>query len=124
MRKFSGHSGHALFGTMMFLLIVMILWLGVMRQVATCTRIEKNFQSQQSYYDSCIRSLSWGLALLETGIPPSDPYSCKMQVGEDDSQTFVVTFTKISELNYAVEARPAGLSDELLPSAPETFTPP
>jgi len=124
MRKPSRNSGHALFGTLVFLLIVMILWLGVARQVATCARIEKNFQSQQSYYDSSIRALSWGLALLETGIPPSDPYSCKMLVGQDNSQTFVVTFTKLTDLNYTVTARPAELSDELLPSAPDTFTPP
>ena len=124
MKKLSQYHGHALFGTLIFLLIVMILWLGVARQVATCIRIEKNFQSQHSYYNSCIRALSWGLALLETGIPPSDPYSCKMQVGEDNSQIFVVTFTKIADLNFTVTARPAELADELLPSAPETFTPP
>ena len=124
MRKLSRNSGHALFGTLVFLLLVMIIWLGVARQVATCIRIEQNFKSQKSYYDTCIRALSWGLALLETGIPPTDPYSCKMQVGENNSQTFIVTFTKISDLNYTVTARPAELSDELLPSAPDTFTPP
>ena len=124
MKKISRNSGHALFGTLVFLLLVMIIWLGVARQVATCIRIEKNFQAQKSYYDTCIRALSWGLSLLETGIPPSDPYSCKVLVGENNSQTFVVTFTKITDLNYTVTARPAELSDELLPSAPETFTPP
>jgi hypothetical protein len=121
MRNCCRHNGYALAGTIMFLLIVMIMWLGVTRQIGTYLRMEKNFQSQRSYCDKCLRALSWGLSLLETGLPPSNPYSCRMQVGRDSLQTFVVTFEEISALNYRVAARPADSEDSSLPEAPETF---
>jgi len=117
------HNGYALAGTMMFLLIVMIMWLGVTRQIGIYLRMEKNFQSQRLYNDTTLRALSWGLSLLETGLPPSNPYSCRMQVGQDSLQTFVVTFEEISALNYRATARPAESGDESLPEAPDTFAP-
>lgn len=123
MRNCCRHNGYALAGTMMFLLIVMIMWLGVTRQIGTYLRMEKNFQSQRLYNDTALRALSWGLSLLETGLPPSNPYSCRMQVGQDSLQTFVVTFEEISALNYRATARLAESGDESLPEAPDTFAP-
>ena len=123
MRNCCSHNGYALAGTMMFLLIVMIMWLGVTRQIGIYLRMEKNFQSQRLYNDTALRALSWGLSLLETGLPPGNPYSCRMQVGQDSLQTFVVTFEEISALNYRATARPAESGDESLPEAPDTFAP-
>lgn len=115
------YNGYALAGTLVFLLIVMIMWVGVTRQIGTCLRMEKNFQSQGLYNDTAGRALSWSLSLLETGLPPNNPYSCRMQVGRDSLQTFVVTFTEISALNYTVTARPANDGDSFLPQVPDTF---
>jgi hypothetical protein len=114
------HNGYALAGTMMFLLIVMIIWLSVTRQIGTYLRVEKHFQLQKSYY----RTLYWGLELLKTGLPPYGGYSCRVQVGEEGRpQTFVITFNEISALNYRIVARPADSGDSLLPEAPPTFAP-
>jgi hypothetical protein len=115
------HTGHALAGTMMFLLIAMIMWLSVTRQLGTYLRMEKSSQSLQLYNDTTIRALSWGLTLLETGLPPSNPYSCKMRVGRNSLQTFVVSFIRTSNLHYTVTARPADGGDDSLPEAPENF---
>lgn len=106
---------------MVFLLIVMIMWLGVTRQIGMYLRMEKAFQSQQVYYDGSVRAISWGLTLLETGLPPSDPYSCTVQVGRDGSLPFVITFEEVAPLNYRVTTRPADGGDYSLPQAPETF---
>jgi hypothetical protein len=114
-------KGNALAGTMMFLLLVMIMWLGVTRQMGTYMRMEKNFQTQKSFYDGSVRAMSWGLTLLETGDPPSNPYSCRLQVGGESWQNFVITFEEISSLNYRITARPAESGDESLPSVPATF---
>jgi hypothetical protein len=119
------HNGHALAGTIMFLLIVMIMWLGVTRQIGTYLRMEKNFQSQRLYNDIALRALSWGLTLLETGKPSTNPYSCRMQVGRDSLQTYVVTFEEIppDSNNYKVITRPADSGDSFLPEVPDTFAP-
>jgi hypothetical protein len=120
-------AGYALAGTIMCILIVTIMWLGVAKHIGTYLRMEKGFQLQQEYYDSCIRSLSWGLTLLETGLPPTNPYSCTVQVGKDGSQLFVITFEETVSLNYRVTTRPANDGDFSLPPAPVNFgssTPP
>jgi hypothetical protein len=122
-KNYCRHNGNALAGTIMFLIIVMIMWLSVTRPLGMYLRMEKNFQAQSLYNDTACRALSWGLALLETGLPPANPYSCRVQVGRDTPQTFVVTFTEISSLNYKVAARPADSGDSLLPAAPSTFAP-
>jgi hypothetical protein len=121
MRNRRKNTGNALAGTMMFLLLVMIMWLGVTRQMGTYLRMEKNFQAQNTYYDCCIRASSWGLALLETGVPPSNPYSCRLQVGQDTLRTFVLTFELTSPDNYRITARPAVSEDDSLPDVPPTF---
>ncbi len=99
------------------------MWLGVVKQIGTYLRIEKSFQQQQNYYDGCVRALSWGVTLLETGLPPANPYSCTVQVGSDSSQSFVITFEQTADLNYTVTARPADTGDFALPAAPENFSP-
>ena len=115
-------AGYALAGTMMCILIVTIMWLGIAKQIATYLRIEKGFELHQEYHDSCIRSLSWGLTLLETGLPPANPYSCTVQAGKDGSQLYVITFEETASLNYKVTTRPANDGDFSLPPAPENFS--
>jgi hypothetical protein len=122
MRKHYKQKGNALAGTMMFLLLVMIMWLGVTRQMATYLRIEKNFQVQQAFNDGPVRAMSWALTLLETGNPPAtpgNPYSCRVQVGS--LHTYVITYEETSQDNYMITARPVVSGDEALPSAPLTF---
>lgn len=124
MKNNGRHTGYALAGTMMCILIITIMWLGVVKQIGSYLRIEKSFQQQQDYYDGCICALSWGLTLLETGLPPANPYSCTVHVGRDGSQLFVITFEETTSLNYTVTTRPADSGDFSLPPAPENFAAP
>ena len=118
MKRYYRHKGFALAGAIMFLLLVMIMWLSVTRQIGTNLNVEEHLQTQKAYYNGCIRALAWGLTLCETGCPQGDTYSCKMQVS---SQAYVVTFSKITGHTYDVTARPAETGDESLPDAPKTF---
>ncbi len=121
MKNDKKQTGYALAGTMMCILIITIMWLGVVKQIGSYLRIEKSFQQQQDYYDGCVRALSWGLTLLETGLPPTNPYSCTVQVGRDGTQSFVITFEETTPLNFSVSTRPANSGDFALPPAPENF---
>jgi hypothetical protein len=129
------NKGYALAGAVMFLLLVVIIWTGVTRQIGTNLRMENHFQAQKSYYDGSIRALSWGLKLCETGYPPmamfqfTKPYW--VPVGTDGQQKFVITYERISPFfnpfptlayNYRVTARPfVEGSDDSIQRAPDTF---
>jgi len=61
--------------------------------------------------------------LLESGLPPADPYSCLVTPDSGTGRQFVITFqrTSQSEYKYTVSVRPATPSDALLPLAPTQF---
>ena len=65
--------------------------------------------------------MAWALTLLETGQPPSDPYSCRME--PQDGCFFVVTFTttQATPLTYRIDILPAAGEDNGLPYAPPNF---
>lgn len=116
----SRRKGYALAGAIIFLLLVMIMWLGVSRELMANINIEENFQSQKSYYNGNMRALAWGLTLLQTGYPNGDEYSCKVVL--EDNQEYVINFKKTTGHNYEVTARSlvAGQDDDV-PSAPDSF---
>ncbi|MFA5293680.1 MAG: hypothetical protein WC496_11705 [Phycisphaerae bacterium] len=134
MKKKYRYKGYALAGTMMFLLLVLIMWMGVTRQMGTNLRLEKHLQAQKTYYDGSVRALSWALTLSETGYPYTGfaSKSYWVPVGEDGDEKYVITYTRKSDYftlfpfkwlyNYTVTVRPfvAG-SDDGIQRAPNTF---
>ena len=132
------NKGYALAGTMIFLLIVMIMWISVPRQMDTNLMLENHLQAQNEYYQGSIRALSWGLKLCETGYPYTGYSSTSywVPVGTDSQQKFVITYERLSpyvklisqypyfELlyNYNVTARPfVEGTDDSIQQAPSTF---
>ena len=122
MKSSRRHVGHALAGTMIFLVLLMLLWVGVCRQLASHLRIEKACQMRQGELVDCQRAMAWALTLLETGKPPilaAESCSFRMVLDED---TYVAIYTKTGGLDHHVEVRPMMYSDdELLPLAPPSF---
>ena len=121
MRDPRSSSGHALVGTMGFLILAMFLWAAAFAHATSCVRTLKACQLRAEA-DRPTRTLAWGLALLETGLPPADPYSCRVQ--PDGNSEFVLTFQETLPLQYAVTVRPATTSDASLPQAPASFSDP
>lgn len=116
-------SGHILLSTMAFLVLAMILWLAAFGQIAGYGRIEKASRIRQDRATQSMRALAWGLALLESGLPPTNPYSCLVTPDSGTARQFVITFQRTSwtERKYTVSVRPATPSDALLPPAPTQF---
>jgi len=114
-------SGHALVGTMGFLILAMFLWAAAFAHSTGCLRTLKACQLRADGVRPT-RALAWGLALLETGLPPETPYSCRVQ--PEGNSTFVLTFQETIPLQYTVTVRPATSSDASLPSAPASFSDP
>ena len=115
------YGGHALIGTMVFIVLAMLLWAAVYAQMASALRIEKACKLRLDQAKGPVRAMAWGLSLLETGKPPCNPYSCKVSFNGQPGLGYVITFTKIEEDKYKVDVRSATESDSLLPSPPPNF---
>ena len=118
-RRGTGCRGHALLGTMAFLVLAMLMWLAAFAHVGGYIRVEKACQLRNARSDGPTRAMAWGLTLLEGGVPPSNPYSCRMAV--NSGLTYVVTFNESPQWTFAVTARLAGPADGQLPAAPAQF---
>jgi hypothetical protein len=114
-------AGYTLGGTMIFLVLVALLWEGVFFQMAAYLRTEKALSEHRESTTGCTRATAWALTLLETGLPPNDPYSCRMVPTEDPQKVFVATFQRGPSLSYTVSVCLAALGDDSLPLAPSSF---
>ncbi|MGA2914651.1 MAG: hypothetical protein ABSE89_01335 [Sedimentisphaerales bacterium] len=135
MKNYYRNKGFALAGAIMFLLLVMIMWIGVTRQLGTNLDIEEHIQNQKAYYDGCGKAISWGLTLCETGYPYTGTASKSYWV-QIDSQKYVIVYDRIQPYleiishfpffrvvyNYEVTARPYVTgSDDSIRAAPNSF---
>jgi hypothetical protein len=74
-------------------------------------------------------ALGAGIALLETGVPPSDVYSCGITVETTQGpRSYVVSYVHVSDgeegkQTWSVESRPMGDFEEP-PAMPGAFEPP
>ena len=68
-------------------------------------------------------AIAQGLRLLQTGNPPSDPYSCKMAIASDSETHYILlTYNQISLGRYTIAATPT-TADDPTHAAPSTFLP-
>ncbi len=121
MRRRAGNSGHALLGTMAFVVLMMLLWMASFAQLSGYTRVEKASYLRDAQATGPVEAMAWGLELLQTGLPPSNPYSCRMTAST--GRSFVIAYTETAALKYTVTVRPALESDSELPAAPDRFSP-
>lgn len=116
------HTGHSLAGTMVFLVLAMLLWMGVCRQLASHLRVETARQKHQDRSTGCQRAMAWALSLLETGKPPWDGVNTDTYRMILDGEIYVAIFNKRKGGKCRVTVRPAMYpDDELWPLAPESF---
>ena len=114
--------GHALIGTMTFLVLVMFLWLAAFGQLGSYARAEKFCLLRHDRAIGPTRALAYGLALLETGVPAQTPYACRYIPDPISGRQFVITFQETAPAVYHVAVAPAGPGDDSLPVAPKQFT--
>jgi hypothetical protein len=104
---------------MCFLMLMMLLWLAAFSQLGSYLRLEKAVQTRQARDQGATCVMSWGLTLLQTGLPPANPYSCRVALS--GGQMFVITYASAETLKYSVSVRLATSNDTLLPVAPDHF---
>ena len=119
----SPRRGYALVQVVVFV-VVFLMMLGIAyRQIASVLRVE-TVRVQQSQRDQgSVVAVACGLTLLETGLPPSDPYTCLVSVNTVVGlRSSLVTFTSTGSGTWSVRAAPPPPGDQS-PPMPSMFAP-
>jgi hypothetical protein len=103
--------------------LLLLLYSVAHRHTTAALRIETVRAQQQQRDEGTIHAIARGLALLETGIPPSSPYVCGVTINTSTGpSSFTVTFTSEGGDNWSVRSAPTLLGDNPEPM-PAIFVP-
>jgi hypothetical protein len=92
---------------LVFIALLLSIYSVAYRQVAAALRIETARTLQRQRDEDSLQALARGLALLETGLPPEDPYVCAVTIGTSTGEhSFTVTFASEAEGHWSVHAAP------------------
>jgi hypothetical protein len=119
-----GERGQVLLIAAVLGLLAMGLWMLAWRSTHDAIRLERIAVQRHLRADTAQRALAQGLALLRTGRPPFDDYSCQTTIASDtgDHVCAVTYISEGSEDDWSVEARLATESEQAnLPTMPSTF---
>jgi hypothetical protein len=113
---------------MMLVLVFIVLFMAMLgvacRQTASALRIETVRASQIERDEGSMHAVARGLALLESGLPPADPYECAVEINTSIGlRSFTVTFASDGAGNWSVNSKVT--EEGSYPIAmPTMFTPP
>jgi hypothetical protein len=115
MRRATGRRGFALMMTLAHLALLLAVWGLANRQTAALLDLETALGHRSQREQGSLVALARGLALLETGLPPKNPYSCSTVVR---GTTYTVTF------QYSPSGTEGNQWTATVSAAPTTGTPP
>ena len=123
MRPTPPRRGYAMLLVVVFMVLFFALWSVAYHQMAADLRFEA-VQAQRVLRDEgSTQALAQALALLETGLPPSQPYACGVTVNTSTGpRSFAVTFSLEGPNQWSVQAAPLQLGENP-PPMPVTFAP-
>ena len=122
MRARPSRNGYAMVLVMVFIALLLTFYSVAYRHVAAAVRAEKVRTKQAERDQGCIQAVGRGLTLLETGLPPSNPYVCETTIGAPpDARSFTVSFASEMEGVWSVHAAPTEWPDAPEPM-PSTFS--
>ncbi len=113
--------GYAMVLVLVFIALLLTFYGVAYRHTAAALRIETTRTLQRQRDEGSVHALARGLALLETGFPPLDPYTCATSVDTSTGvRSFTVTFSSEVDGSWTVHAGPTSPPDA--PEAmPESF---
>ena len=116
-------GGFALLTVMFFLAFAFGAWAVFYHSSAAALRLEEARSKRDTRTTWTAPAIAQGLRLLQTGNPPSDPYSCKMAIASDSETHYILlTYNQISLGRYTIAATPT-TADDPTQAAPSTFLP-
>ena len=106
---------------LVFIALLLTFYSVAYRHVAAALRVETARTLRRDRDEGSIHAVARGVTLLETGLPPSNPYVCEATIGAPpDERFFTVTFASEVEGIWSVHAAPTEWPDAPEPM-PSTF---
>ena len=114
-RNKSPRRGYAMVLVLVFLALMLSLHAVVVRNLGAGLRIEKVRVLQQQRDEGSMEALARAVSLLETGLPPTDPYVCETIVSmSGGDRAFTVTYTTELDASVTISVAPT-----VPPAAPD-----
>jgi hypothetical protein len=124
--KHAGYNPNRKGYAMLLVLAFAVLFFSILAMA--CSQLSSSILAETSRIrqterdEGSVRAVARALALLETGYPPTNPYSCGVSIDTSTgSRPFTVTFVLNEPQNWSVTAAPAE-SGENPPAMPLVFT--
>jgi hypothetical protein len=106
-----------------FLALMLALVAVCQRELATVLRLKRARALVEQRDQGAVHALARALQLLETGLPPGDPYVCATNLDTPiGTRSYTVTYTSAGTDQWHVEAAPTPDSEYPDPM-PDTFAP-
>ena len=117
----SSRRGYALPIALLFVVLFTTMLGVAWRGMASAIRLQSVRTIQIQRDQGSIQALALAMHLLETGLPPSDPYACAAIVSTSDGlREYAVTFIGEGGPYWLVRSAPLQ-ADESLSPMPDTF---
>ena len=124
MRRLPSRRGYAMLMVLIFLVLFWALLGVAWRGMASALRVASVRTLQCQRDEGSIQALARAMSLLETGLPPANPYVCGVTINTASSgaRPYTVTFTQEDETTWSVHVG-LGLPTESPPTMPASFAP-
>jgi len=120
--KRSARRGYALMTVSLFLVLMLAMTSVVHRHLASALRIEKARILAEHRDETLMHALAQAMALMETGLPPSDPYVCATLIDTSQGpESITVTFANEANEIWSVHVAPTAPGDATQ-AMPEYFS--
>jgi hypothetical protein len=124
----SARHGYAMMVVLSALILFMLVIGVAFRQIGSAVRIESVHTNQIQRDEGSVAALAKALTLLETGAPPTDPYSCQVTIITSyGPRAYKVTYTlegvnlvTLKHWVITVDVLPTGENPATMPA---TFSP-
>lgn len=123
-RQRTREEGSLLVAVTVFGLLAMAVWALAFRATLDCIRVERFSVVRTERAETVARALATGVALLRTGEPPSDDYSCIVSLDDVEEEFFCTLLFESSEVaeRWEITATVSTVEElTALPNVPESF---
>jgi hypothetical protein len=112
---------------MMLVVVFLALFLTLLgvasRQIGVAVRVDTVRTQRAQRDEGSLHAVARALTLLETGLPPSDPYVCEVTINTSIGvRSYTVTFSSVGDNQWSVRAAMTA-PGETPPPMPSVFAP-
>jgi hypothetical protein len=120
-RQRNDRNGYAMLIVLIFLMLMLTFFGISQRYLGEAVRIEEARMRTRDRDEGSVHAMAAALDLLETGLPPSDPYTCATDMETAaGTRSFTVTYSSLSGRRWAIQVVPT-LPTDSPPPMPSTF---